>query len=400
MPTALTDKTQALQRSAIRGNNRVFGVLRERIKSGHYQAGEWLPTERSLADDLNVDRRAVRTAVNQLVKDGLVSRLPHCRPVVCTVESDIDDISGPDSSDPGSADSLAPLLPSNFVALIMWHGGGHWESQTNTSQQRIFWGINQALAQHGYHTVFLDLGKVGNETDNAVREAAHLQYVMDRGFGGAIFYPYAYRSNHDLVKLLIKTMPVVMIDRRISPVETDFVSTANYQGMYDLTKHFVEKGHRRIACVTKFELVQPVQDRIQGYIDAIRNAMLDEMILTIPSLNNDTDWTVNDSVFRLPEGIRPTAAAVFNDYAACDLAGRLQNLGLRVPEDVAISGFDNIVSDLPGGPGLTTIAQPYEEIGKQAAELLLRRLTEPDAPYASILLPGTLIERGSSGGQR
>jgi DNA-binding LacI/PurR family transcriptional regulator len=287
----------------------------------------------------------------------------------------------------------------------MWHGGGALENPSNTSQQRIFWGINQMLAEAGYHTVFLDIGQIGGELENAEREAAHLQYVIDRGFGGAVFYPYAYRSNQELIHRLMRNTPLVLIDRRVAPLESDFVSTANYQAMFDMVMHLVEQGHRRIAYVTKCESIQPVLDRTQGYIDAVRHANIDEIILTIPSrldptANPDSNWTVIDAVFNVPKGVRPTAAVVFNDYAAHDLFVRLNQLGLSVPGDVALTGFDNIVSSLPGGLGLTTIDQPYEEIGKGAGQLLLRRLKDPSTPFASLEVPGKLIVRDSSSQRR
>ena len=77
---------------------------------------------------------------------------------------------------------------------------------------------------------------------------------------------------------------------------------------------------------------------------------------------------------------------------------RLQKLGLTVPGDVALAGFDDIIPTLPNGVGLTTIAQPFEEIGKMAVSLLLRRMKEPSAPIATIELPARLVVRESSAG--
>jgi len=94
-------------------------------------------------------------------------------------------------------------------------------------------GINQALAGAGLHAVFLDVGRLGTEEQTAEREAAHLRYVLDKGFGGVIFYPYAYRSNQELIREVMRHIPLVMIDRRIAPLETDFVCMANYKAMYD-----------------------------------------------------------------------------------------------------------------------------------------------------------------------
>jgi len=246
MTSTMTKISQEIPPSAIRTYNTVIKLLRDSITSGHYQIGEWLPTERAIAENLNVDRRIVRAAVIQLCQDGLVDRRPNCRPVVTSLCRDQSHRT--ESSIPSKV--RHPISSSNLVALIMWHGGSGMQHM-NTSQQRIFWGINQKLMDVGYHTVFLDLGHLGSEEDYAVREAAHLQYVMDRGFGGAIFYPYAYRSNHSLVEEVLQNTPFVMIDRRIAPIQTDFVGTANYQAMFDAVTHLIDQGHRRIAYVTK-----------------------------------------------------------------------------------------------------------------------------------------------------
>lgn len=409
----MTDEPQSVPIAAVRAYTRVLNLLRDRINSGHYIEGDWLPTERELGEDLNVNRKVVRAAVNQLVRDGLVDRQPHCRPVVAaarqnnTATTELAD--GVNGTAPlsllvrdinQSLETLVSPSPrdpsalSNFVALLMWNGGGVLELQS--SQQRIFWGMNEALAEEGYHAVFLNLGQLGDEDQNAQREAAQLKYVLERGFGGAVMYPYAYRSNQALVKEVMRSVPLVLIDRRISPLETDFVGMANYQAMFDTVKHLVDSGHRRIAYVTKFEAIQPVEDRIQGYIDAIREANLEELILPIPSHDADWDWTVVDLVFSQPEGKRPTAAAVFNDYAACLFLERLEHLGLSVPVDVALTGFDNIIPALQNGLELTTVAQPYEEIGITAARLLLQRIKAPQSPFESVILPGKLIARNSS----
>ncbi|WP_165864523.1 GntR family transcriptional regulator [Capsulimonas corticalis] len=366
--------------------NTVASMLRDHIQSGEYKPGDWLPTERSLAEDLSVDRRVVRMAIDQLVRDGLVIRRPHCRPIVGPAE----DL--PAAAPPRKVEMYAPA--SNLIALLMWHGG-HFENGV-TSQQRIFWGMSQALANAGYHAVFMDVGEIDVEKENAVREAEQLRSLLKRGFAGAVFYPYAYRSNRELAEEVQRVMPIVTIDRRIEGVETDCVSVNNHQAMYDTIQHLIRQGHRRIAYVTKNEQIRAVQDRIQGYMDAIREAELDEIVLSIPSRDREQVWTSVDMMFHLPKDERPTAASAFNDYAAVDLVKRLKNMGLSVPGDVAVTGFDDIVPILPTGVGLTTMAQPYEEIGRTAVEVLLQRLKSRAAPARSVELPARLMARESS----
>ena len=358
-------------------------LLRDQILSGNFKEGEWLPTERQLAEDLNVHRSTVRLAINQLVQKGLVTRRPHSRPIVAAAVRAAHLEAAPSAQRVSS--------PSNLIALLTT---GQVDASAS-SQERIFWGMNRALADAGYFGVFVDLGIIGSEQDNADREAEQLRFILKQGFGGAVFYPYAYRSNKELVEAVSQTIPLVTIDRRIEAVDTDFVGVDNYQAMYDTIMHLIKQGHRRIAYLTKNEQIFAVQNRIQGYIDAIRDADLDEIVLSIPS-RTEQEWTAVDVVFQMTEDKRPSAAAVFNDYSALDFSNRLTNMGLSVPGDVAITGFDSIISTLPTGVGLTSVAQPFEEIGRKAVEVLLRRLKDRSAPTVSVNLPAELIIRESS----
>ncbi|MES2463896.1 MAG: GntR family transcriptional regulator [Armatimonadota bacterium] len=389
----MVPKTTSPTVSSARSSVAVANVLRDRIESGHYQAGEWLPTERVLTEDLRVHRRVVRIAIDHLVQEGLISRRPHCRPVIAgPVRSSVRAPQGTDNA------AGPPLSTSRLVALIMWHGGNL--EQGGTAQQRIFWGINQALGQAGYHTVFLDLGEeIGSDTENAVREATHLRYALEQGLGGVIFYPYAYQHNRELIQEVSQRLPFCLIDRALPGVEADFVGTNNYQGMFDATTHLIEQGHHRIAYVTKSEPINPVQDRLQGYLSALHQAFgerADEIVLTAPSFA-DRHWSLFDTVFGLPEGERPTAVLAFNDYEAVRAFERLERLNLRVPEDVALAGFDSIVQTLPGGVGLTSVAQPFEELGRTAANAFLRRIKNPSSLPSYTELPARLIIRESSG---
>ncbi len=394
----------------LRASERVADVLSDRIRSGLYGAGDLLPTERVLAADLGVHRRSVRTAIDQLVRSGLVSRRPNCRPTVRRASPE-----APAAKAGHDGSRAAPrITTSNLIALIMWHGGGPLE-HAGTAQQRIFRGMNQALVKFGHHAVFLDVSEqvspegehLGSPEEIAAQEAAHLRYIQEQGFGGALFYPYAYRRNRDLAREVSRSVPLVLLDRRMAGVDGDFVGVDNVRAMREVTQHLIAQGHRRIACLTNSEPIHPVQDRVQGYIEAMRgadSADMTEMVLTVPphGESDDRTWRVVDAVFRLPQEQRPTAAVCFTDYMAVGLAQRLESLGLSVPGDVALTGFDNIVpvvpngTSLPFGTGLTTMAQPFEEIGSRAVELLMRRLRDRQAPPASVELPARLIVRASS----
>ena len=375
--------------------------LKEDIQAGRYSHGERLPSERELAEKMGVHRRVIRAAVAQLIQQGLLSRRPYCSPVVQASpgrsSSQLSSQLSSQSLFPQSLPSTPKHSASRFVALIIWHGGPL--ERGRTVQQRIFWGMNQALEQAGYHAVFLNLGdEIGTEQENAQREAVHLRYILDQNFGGAVFYPYAYRSNRELIQQVSQRLPLCLIDRMLPGVEADFVGTENYQGMFDATTHLIQQGHRRIAYLTKSEAISPVQDRLQGYQQALYAAFRtdrEERVLTAPSFNGD-EWPLFDAVFGLPAGERPTAAIGFNDYEAERAMRRLQRLHLRVPHDVALVGFDDIVRVLPNGAGLTSVAQPFEDVGRTAADLFLRRIQHPGSAPVHIDLPNHLVIRDSS----
>ncbi len=370
----------------------LLSSLRQRIRSGEYPAGSWLPPERDLAEEFGVARRAVRRAIEQLSEEGLVRCRPRFRPVVEAPEA----ASAPPTVSPVST------AASRLVALVMWHGGP--DERGVSAQQRIFWGMNQRLARDGYHGVFLDLGEyVGTEPENARSEANHLRYAQEQGFAGIIFYAYAYRSNRELIQETARHLPLVLIDRMVPGVQADFVGVDNHRAMYDVTQHLLTQGHRRILFISTAEPINTVQDRLSGYRQALaefpgERGPLPENVLTALTKWDTAEWPVFESLFALPAEQRPTAILCVNDHIAVNVYNRLQALGLRVPEDIALTGFDDIIPYLPNGIGLTTVFQPFEQIGSAAAEAFLQRHAEVPSPPSLIHteLPARLMVRGST----
>jgi DNA-binding LacI/PurR family transcriptional regulator len=391
-PAVSTDRARPA-----RVSGRVIDVLADRIRSGRYAAGEALPTERTLATEFGVNRQSVRTAIEQLIRDGLITQEPNCRPTVGAANLEAK-VERSRKTQRVSRRTNPRISASNLIALIMCSGGAL--EQADTAQQRIFRGMNQSLMPLRRHAVFLDLSdRIGSEDENAAREAEHLRYLRDEEFGGALFYPYAYRRNLDLVREVSRSIPLVMLDRKMAGIETDYVGLQNHRAIAMVVEHLLSQGHRRIAYVTRTEPIQTVQDRLQGYVDTVRatnDSEVTEMVLNLPPYQNERSWAFFDAAFRLPKDERPTAAVCISDYLALTLAERLQYLGLSIPEDVALTGFDNLVPALPSGVGLTTLAQPYEEIGIHAVDLLMRRIKLRHAPHCSVELPAELIVRESS----
>lgn len=357
--------------------------LRRRISSGEYRDGEWLPTERELSEALGVHRRSVRAAIGELAAEGLVTVKPRCRPIVCEGASAI------------LGRGRRPFVPvtpptsSKLVALLM---SSFRFKEGPTAQELIFWGMNRALGEAGFHGVFLNIGdRLSSHHQIGEREADHLRYAIDNGFAGMVFYPNAYNRNRNLIQDVARQMPLVLIDRMASGIEADFVGIDNFRAAFDATRYLMGEGHRHIAYITGGEAIEPVGERLAGYRGALSDGMPESIVTGTPP---DRPWPAFEALFRLPVAERPTAVLCVNDVEAMYAARRLDRLGLSVPADVSLMGFDNVV-DRVGAVGLTTVEQPFEQIGEAAGQLLLQRLRKPSTPFSFVRIPTRLVLRES-----
>jgi len=364
---------------------RLADTIQRRIDARDYAPGQWLPAERQLATEFGVHRRVVQDAIALLSEQGLLVCRPSCRPVVAPLLLNAKSALAKRPED-------IPPAGARLVAFLMWDDSG---LPGATSEQRIFRGFNRALLQAGYHGLFLETGQAGKPMEEyAAHEAAWLAYAVEHRFAGIVFYPYAYRSNRQLLQETSKRLPLVLIDRQILGVETDYVGVNNLAAILEATNYLLAQGHRRIALVAPSEPINTVQDRIAGYRAGMRQAGLSDLVLTVDSTS---EWALFDHLLRQPPAERPSAILCVNDATALLVAERMASLGLRVPDDVSLVGFDDLMLRLPQGVGLSSVAQPFEEIGATAARLLLERIATPSLPAQHIELPTTLSLRESIG---
>lgn len=259
-----------------------------------------------------------------------------------------------------------------------------------------FYGINETLAAQGYHPLVLDTYA---ETYQAAaeKEAEGLRYARENGFAGVVLWHEGGHANVDLIQSLQAEMPVVAIDRRVPSVALDFVGTDNLQGAYEATHHLIAQGHTRIAHLTGMETTEAAADRLRGYQQALCDAGLEfnpRDLILLHGGGRRLDPNQVRSLFA--ESDAPTAVFLLADFWAPPLVAELRRLGLRVPEDVALVGFDDVVPPGLDDLGLTTMAQDFDDIGKTAGALVLRRLADPSAAFVSKVFPARLVVRHSS----
>jgi LacI family transcriptional regulator len=169
----------------------------------------------------------------------------------------------------------------------------------------------------------------------------------------------------------------------------------NWKGAYDATSYLLQLGHRRIGFITGTLEMGSAQDRLAGYKAALQK----HDIPVLPELIRKGDflqphgYTCARELLNLAEP--PTAIFTSNDISAFGVMEAVRDLGLQIPRDISIVGFDDIPQAAHVRPPLTTVRQPLEEMGRRAARLLLHYIENPSAEVERIELPTELIIRES-----
>lgn len=174
-------------------------------------------------------------------------------------------------------------------------------------------------------------------------------------------------------------LPAVIIDDQDKPGDIPWVGTDNQHGGYMATKHLIELGHRRIAHIHGLQKYLCSHERYQGYCQAMQEAglPLDPQLVFEGEFIQPTGRAAGRYFFSLPPEQRPTAIFASADLAAYGVMAVAEEYGIQIPRDVALVGFDGLDSSAHVRPALTTIQQPFYEMGRRATELLLSMLDKP-----------------------
>jgi LacI family repressor for deo operon, udp, cdd, tsx, nupC, and nupG len=176
-----------------------------------------------------------------------------------------------------------------------------------------------------------------------------------------------------------------------------YVGIDNYRAAGDAVRHLLAQGHRRIGLINSDVAYLYARQRQQGYLDALRDAGITPDERWRMNLNSlDYEAGASAAAMLMAQRDAPSAIFAVSDTLAIGVIHGLRSVGKRVPDDVAVIGFDDISLAAQIDPPLTTIAQPMRELGETAARLLLQRLANPLANVPGVLLPHRLVIRGSA----
>ena len=247
------------------------------------------------------------------------------------------------------------------------------------------------VANANEHPIFLC-----NTDENIEKEKAYIDLMQAEHVAGVLITP-TRESGGSTRKLIDAKIPVVVVDRYVSDVDVDTVVVDNVRGAYMAVQHLIEMGHRRIAAVLGFPRITTGRERMEGYLQALsKNGLavnLDYIQANTP--NQHWGYKLTEKLLSLPEP--PTAIFTGNVLLTIGALRAIQDQGLVIPRDIALAAYDETDWASLVVPALTTVEQPTYELGKVAAELLLKRMEDNSRLRQKIVLQTKLHIRQSSG---
>ena len=211
----------------------------------------------------------------------------------------------------------------------------------------------------------------------------------------------ADRKEYSLVPQIVKQgLPFILVGRPESKsepsAEITYVNTDNIAGGYLATEHLITLGRRRIAIIAS-DLNTAGDDRYTGYRNALRdhNISFDAALVAQGDFSLESGYAAMQKL--LPE--QPDAVFASSDNMGLGAQRAIRDAGLRIPQDIAIVGYDDLPPAMQAEPQLTTIRQPVEQMGITAVELLSQFVSSSIAP-ASVIFPVELIIRASCGAEQ
>lgn len=231
-----------------------------------------------------------------------------------------------------------------------------------------------------------------NTDENPEREALYLEVMRAEQVSGVIL-----SSTQRIARLadLNLDVPLVLVDRAFKNSDVDAVLLDNMSAAAELTTHLLERGYRRIAALIG-DTNTTGRERQRGYEAALREYGLAPLQSLIKIVRPRIDTGCAAAIELLEAAQPPDAILAGNSLLTAGVLQAIRKRNLRIPQDVAVVGFDEPLWASLVEPAITTMAQPTDDIGKTATELLLQRIAEPQRPARKVILQGELHVRASS----
>ena len=340
--------------------------LIEEIEQGILKPGDKILTETEIQEQTGLARATIRQAVQNLVNMGYLERKRRLGTFVI-------DYKKQDSK----KTLIGIIIPDIRKGYAPELARGAEDEAANSK-----------------HSVLLC-----NSDSLFVKAEFHADRLIENGVRGVIFVPIAATDEKNIMiieKFKRNNITIVLADRLIPSLDIDSVTTDNFEGGYKLTNFLIQKGHKRIA-ITLSTLFSTERDRLEGY----KKALIDAGLTVDPSLILIADVRFTEEYYRnvadslMKERDKFTAIFAGHDRIAFVIASVAAEKGIKIPQDISIVGYDNLLYTKTHPLSLTTMHQPIYEIGQESMKLLLSRIRDKKSVSRKIVLSSTLVERES-----
>ena len=254
-------------------------------------------------------------------------------------------------------------------------------------------GIEEVAYNQGFAVT------ISQSNDNFEKEEKIVQALFSNRVDGLIVSVGMQTQSFDHLKLFSqRNIPLVFFDRVADEIDADKIVVDDYRGGFKATEHLIQQGGKKIAHIGGPLNVTIYRDRLAGYKDALHKAGLpvDKSMLIHNSLTREDGTNAIKKL--LQNKTKPDAIFCANDTTALSVIIYLKDNGIIVPYDMLVVGFSNEPFSEVVTPSISTIRQPGFEMGKKAAELLIRQIKNKDKPvrFQTFVMPTELIVRESS----
>lgn len=261
---------------------------------------------------------------------------------------------------------------------------------TNPFFAELTRGIEDRCRQTDY-SVFLC-----NSDDEPDTQSRYLQTLLERRVDGLLLAAAAGEADALVKRLATTRVPTVVVERRIPGLAADLVRVDHDAGARLAVAHLVSLGHQAIACLSGPSRFEVARERTAGWVAGLREAGLDIK----PEWMLEGDYSSSagyDMTRSLLEKGEVTAILAGNDLMAFGALRAAAEMGVSVPQQLSVLGFDGIDMGQYVYPALTSVGYPIRELGETAASVLLERLANPAGETREVVLPPQLVMRASTG---
>lgn len=263
-------------------------------------------------------------------------------------------------------------------------------ASTNPFYSELVRGVERSCFERGYSLVLC------NTEGDEQRMNRNLETLMQKRVDGLLLLCTETHQPSQEIMHRYPSIPTVMMDWAPFDGDSDLIQDNSLFGGDMATQYLIDKGYTRIACITGPLDKTPARLRLEGYREAMVRAGL--TIREGDEIESDFEFGGGFEAMQslLAMNARPQAVFIGNDAMAVGAYQALYQAGLKIPEDMAIVGYDDIELARYMTPPLTTIHQPKDELGELAIDVLIHRMAEPDLQQQRLQLTPILMTRGSA----